>query len=379
MTKKHISRLLLVVSIVFLVVGLLGLYLFREQHMLSPLGQKIWGLDSPKKHYEVVGFLPTWMTAKAKLDVQVLDQLIFLGVGVSDQGHLDWDSQAKKIHSPEFKAMQTQMKHKGKKTILGIKLFEDTKIAKLMANPAAQDRLIQELEQVVAQEEFDGVNVDFEYMANPTGVLEEEFIAFLTKLNAAELGELSLDVFCNTILKGNWTNLAQAAEILDYIVIMAYDFHRPGVDYAGPVAPIRATGAERSILETLQAAHEIGLPKEKIIVAYPLYGYEWQTADCTYAAPVKKGWSAMASYGRMKEELVAEGLEPEWDSLALSPWLCREKEGQAYQVYFENLQSLSLKIKLVVESQMGGVGFWALGYEGDDGQEVWSEVTRWVE
>ena len=348
-----------------------------KQPLASPQGKKVWGL-STKRHYEVVGFLPSWMVKKAKIEPEVLGQLIFLGVGVEANGALVWDGQAKLIYSPEFEVMRRRMHESGKKVILGVKLFEDKKIDKLMASETAQERLVGEIKEVVEQGQFDGVNVDFEYVSNPTGVLEEEFLVFLKSLREAEVGEISLDVFCNTILKGNWESLSEAAKILDWVVIMAYDFHRPGSMYAGAVAPIRAGAAERSILETLQTAWEIGLPREKLIVAYPLYGYEWRTYGEELGAQVKPGQVAMASYGRMKSELLEKGVEANWDSLALSPWIAWEEEGEWYQVYFENLASISVKVKLVVESQMGGVGFWALGYEGEEGKEVWEEVKRWV-
>ena len=49
--------------------------------------------------------------------------------------------------------------------------------------------------------------------------------------------------------------------------------------------------------------------------------------------------------------------------------------GEMMQIYFENLESLRLKFNLVAESQMGGVGFWALGYEGET-NEVWKTVDE---
>jgi spore germination protein YaaH len=46
-----------------------------------------------------------------------------------------------------------------------------------------------------------------------------------------------------------------------------------------------------------------------------------------------------------------------------------------YQAYFENIESLRAKMELAKQTQVGGVGFWALGYEGDDG-ELWKMVVE---
>jgi hypothetical protein len=45
------------------------------------------------------------------------------------------------------------------------------------------------------------------------------------------------------------------------------------------------------------------MDKKKVVLAYPLYGYEWRTGSDEYGAKAVKGWSAMASYKRVKELL----------------------------------------------------------------------------
>jgi len=361
-----------------LVVGIGGyLYIDSKKVFLDPLikmGERL-GVTEEKRHFEVVGFLPPWMVKKTKLHPEVLDQLIFLGIGVEGSGDLVWDSDAQKLYDREYLFMKEEMRKHGKKNILGLKLFEDDEIDQLMASKTAQKKLIGQVKKLVKEEDFDGINVDFEYAGDHLGVLRDGFLGFLRDLTESEIGEMSLDVFGNTIIKGESGRWREIAELLDYVVIMAYDFHRPGSDWAGAVAPIRSGPGERSVLEVLESAWELGIPKEKVIVALPLYGYEWKTYGKEYGAAVKRGWYAMASYNRMKEFIERKGIEPNWNSLSMSPWLVYEDEGAVKQIYYENLQSLSVKYRLVKESQLGGVGFWALGYEGKY-DEVWEELER---
>jgi spore germination protein len=115
-----------------------------------------------------------------------------------------------------------------------------------------------------------------------------------------------------------------------------------------------------------------GLDKNKIILAYPLYGYEWRTYTQDFGSQIKRGWYQMISWKRAKEMVdgqtqgSAPTLAVKWDDLSMTPWLVFEEEGKIHQIYYENEKSLGIKIKLAEDNQFKGVGFWALGYEGED-------------
>jgi spore germination protein YaaH len=50
----------------------------------------------------------------------------------------------------------------------------------------------------------------------------------------------------------------------------------------------------------------------------------------------------------------------------MTPWLVFEENNTIHQIYYENEKSLEIKIKLAEDNQFKGIGFWALGYEGED-------------
>ena len=179
--------------------------------------------------------------------------------------------------------------------------------------------------------------------------------------------EIGIDIFVNTINKGSKEKLDRLFGIVDEVVIMAYDFHRPGMDISGPVAPLAAPVGERSILEVVQRIVYLELPRNKIVMAFPLYGYEWKTYSADYRAQIKRGWYQVASIKRVNELIKTKGYEVKWDEEAASPWISYVENGQIYQIYFENIKSLKIKIDLVEQNGFKGVGFWALGYEGDAG------------
>lgn len=367
------------IGLVFLLIlaVIVGSWFFEKGKIdiLNPLG-KAREIVKKKEEYEVMGFLPTWMIGKTMEYKDEINKLVFLGIEVDQNGKLVWDFQAKKIHSEEYKKLRDSIKKSGGKNILGIKLFKDEDLDKLVENERAIDNLISEISFIKKEKGFNGINVDFEYQGDPTKVLEDDFLAFLKKLKQSGLGEISLDVFANTIIKGSKERLVSLMDNLDELVIMAYDFHRPGVDFAGAVAPIKSGVGERNILEIMDKINEFGLERKKIIMAYPLYGYEWKTYTDEYGSAIKRGWYQMASWKRVNELLNgdAKNLKINWSDVSMSPWMSFENGGQIHQIYYEDLKSVSAKIDLVKQIGLKGFGFWALGYEGED-KNLWKVVN----
>jgi len=362
------KRILLVISIFLVVGGILIWFLSKKDLILSPLGERV-GTEKGEK-LETFGFLPSWMVGKTRVYGKEVDNLIFLGIEVDKNGDLIWETQAKKINNENFLEQKKKIKEGGGKNILGIKLFKDEELDKLLEKKLARENLIKQLKQLKIENNFDGINVDFEYQGNPVAILGQNFLDFLDQLNLAEVGEVSVDVFANTIIKGDEEKLKILMGKIDHLIIMAYDFHRPGVDYAGAVAPIGSPIGERNITEIVNKILSVGLDKNKIVMAYPLYGYEWKTYTEEFGSQIKRGWYLMASWNRTKELIKEKNLEVKWDEVSMSPWVSFKEKGIIHQIYFENKKSLKAKIDLVKQNKLGGYGYWALGYEGED-EGIW--------
>ena len=343
----------------------------KKEDLLSPLGRKTEE-NGLVDDYRVIGFLPTWMVGKTVDYCEQLTDMVFLGVEMNEKGQLIKDGAWRVLKGEEYEKVKNGFGECGGRNILGVKLFDDNKIDVFINSDEARKTFVEELRVLVREDGFDGVNIDFEYQGNSVAVLGGDFVEFMEELKMADLGELSLDIFVNTILKGSTEQILGLMESVDYVIVMAYDFHRPGMDFAGPVSPIRSVAGERSVWELVERVVVMGLPRKKMIMAFPLYGYEWKTETIDFGARVKRGWWALASYKRMKEFSVGRW---QWDEKSMTPWLVYEEDGEIRQIYYENLESLKRKFSLVKNSQWGGVGFWALGYEGNYG-DVWVELKK---
>lgn len=345
-----------------------------KSFLLSPLSNNS-DRNKQESSLKTVGFLPTWMIGKTRFYSGELDELIFSGIEVDKTGNLIWDYQSKKIDNEDFLKQKENITKTGGKNILGIKLFKDDELNKLLGDEKALNNLINQVREQVVEKKFDGVNVDFEYQGDPTAILNQSFLSFLEKLRKVEVGKISVDVFVNTINKGGTEQISNLIKKVDELIVMAYDFHRPGVDFAGAVAPIEAPMGERSILEVVTNITNIGLDRNKIVLAFPFYGYEWKTETEEFGSQIKRGWYQMSSWDRTKKLIEEKGLEVNWDETSMTPWLVFEEENEIHQIYYENKKSMDIKVKLAKDNGFRGVGFWALGYEGEENVLVVDDRT----
>jgi len=354
-----------------------------KNEILSPLVLR-QAQDKNENKFQVVGFLPTWMIGKTKMYGSELTQLIFSGIEVNKDGSLLWDFQSKKINNDDYVAIKNNVKAKGGKNLVSIKLFIDKNLDYLVANAESKSRLYAEVRDIVVAGGFDGVNVDFEYMSDPIRILDDDMIVMFEEMKKAGWGIVNVDVFANTIIKGDVKELDRLARTVDGVIIMAYDFHRPGSEIAGAVAPMMADVGQRSIAEIVNRLSADGVAKEKFVMAYPLYGYQWETINGELNSPtMANGYGVTILY---KEGIgYTAGI---FDDKAKSPWFAwiekeerfkyvTKKVGKYYQkvkefytidqwhqAYLENEDSLKSKIEVVKQAKIGGTGFWALGYEG---------------
>ncbi|RLC35723.1 hypothetical protein DRH14_00040 [Candidatus Shapirobacteria bacterium] len=392
--KKRFWLVGLILLIIGLVMAVVDYIDDKEMEILNPLSGQSRLIK--KNNYRVVAFLPPWMINKVKKIDKGIDDLIFLGVEVEENGSLKWDFQSKKIWSDKYLSMKKNIKKRGGKNILGLKLFDDNKLNNFFGSEKNQNKFLSEVKELVSNGNFDGVNLDFEYQGNPMAILEREVLSLVKQLRELDVGEISLDVFCNTVIRGQKEDLERLINELDWLMIMAYDFHRPGTTRTGSVAPLKSDLGKRDIWEVFNKISDLKIDKKKTVMIYPLYGYEWKTVGEKMNAVVKGKWWQMASYGRIKKELKqfrdklydlrqvdCDGFRPLkegeaklcFDELSLTPWLVFKRDGEIRQIYYDDLNSLEIKVQVVKDLNWGGVAFWALGYEGESG-EVWKMVER---
>lgn len=340
----------------------------------------------------MIGFLPYWnITDELEIDFDVVDQLIYFNLMVDINGDIikygDEGGGWFMYNNPKLDFWLKKAKEKNKKTLLCIASFDAEVMFQIAANENKQDKVIKIILDAIKEKDFDGVDIDFEYFEqyNHQG-FGKNFNNFMARLRK-KLDKidpdliLSVDIYPKAIIENEPYKLKEMNEIIDQLIIMAYDFTQSGSYHAGPVAPINTDTSlnekirdNYSIMQTLKAAKG-KIDREKLILGIPLYGYKWRTYDDKHRSATYPGIGEMTSYSRMKKLTEEKDLVINWDELAQSPWTVYQESWGFTQIYFENMMSLKSKFDLVKNSNLRGIAFWALGYEGKE-KDIWGYLKK---
>ncbi|OGD73887.1 hypothetical protein A3A84_00550 [Candidatus Collierbacteria bacterium RIFCSPLOWO2_01_FULL_50_23] len=344
----------------------------------------------------VFGFLPYWnMKDSDKLYVKSLTHLAYFGIDLNEDGSIKkYDKPGEKepgwnkLNSTAFAVLSRQIKLLGKKLILVVRVMENDQIENLLGHPDSRQKAIESILQTVADKQFDGVNVDFEYMGYPdesTRALFSQFVSDLSakcKMEAARPArnathsvaggcEMSLDVFADSASKNRLYDLKALAKSADVIIVMAYDFFRPSSSQSGPVAPLRGkcinsnSCLDYDIVTSISDVSKL-VPAYKLLLGVPFYGYEWQTVDREFLARTYPKTGGLATYKRVRDLLsdaTISSLSATWSAATFTPYLSYFEDGNIYQIHYDDENSLRLKIEFVHQAKLAGIAIWALGYE----------------
>lgn len=232
------------------------------------------------------------------------------------------------------------------------------------------DKLANDIVNVIAEYNLDGINVDIENLTSEDRDAFSEFVRVLRE-KMPEDKILSVCVAANPeASEKGWQgsyDYAKLGEFSDYLFVMTYDEHSQG-GACGPVSSL--TFVEKSIQYALQY-----VSKDKIVIGIPFYGRYWKEGAETGGEAVVIGAipalvsknKAVVKYDETIGEasvtfsIYADGVKSKINGVEL-------EEG-IYHIWYPNEASIKAKLDLVNQYDLLGAGVWALGQEKVD---VWS-------
>ncbi|HPU63218.1 MAG TPA: glycosyl hydrolase family 18 protein [Mobilitalea sp.] len=231
----------------------------------------------------------------------------------------------------------------------------------LLSYTSRRENLSNALVEAAIQYKINGINIDFEKIPSKAG---EHFIQFIRELSVKCRNNgivLSVDNYVPAPYN-KYYNRKEQGEIVDYIIVMAYDEHHAGSDVIGPVASLDYV--KSAIDNTLEE-----VPKEKTIIAIPFYSRLWKE---TKEGEVSSESFAMTPAAKIFSD---NNVELKWDAAVGSYFGEYEKDGAVYKMWLEDEKSIEEKMKLIYEADLAGVGAWKLGLEKE---EVWNVIIRYM-
>lgn len=232
----------------------------------------------------------------------------------------------------------------------------------VLASTTKRTALIDNLMKEALSCGMDGINIDFEKVNDAkTG---ENFVQFLRELSIrCRANNLVLSVANYVPYNFNAQyDLEEQGIVADYVIVMAYDEHWAGSPEAGSVSSIDYV--RYGIEKTCEM-----VPSNKIVVALPFYTRLWKTNGTTVtseAYPMTGTDGVLAAYG----------MTAQWDENTSQNYAETMLGDTLYQIWIEDIQSLTVKLNVMRNYDLGGVAAWRLGYEPASVWELFKAYTQ---
>ncbi|MBV9763161.1 MAG: glycosyl hydrolase [Acidobacteriaceae bacterium] len=251
--------------------------------------------------------------------------------------------------------------------------FNQENFHKFASAPDARRRFIQTLIEESKKHGYLGFQFDFENIALTDGGLLTALVTETAQAFHAEHLQLSIATvpnapgypghggFAKWIFE-NWRgayDLKALSEQVDLICLMTYDEHTRYTP-PGPVAGYPWT------LENLDYALKV-VPKEKLSLGIPVYGYRWFAGEPTRPGPnvEERPANSAETVGALAvQQLVAEyHAEIQWDPQDRVSWFYFYRDQTREWVFFTDARTFRERYNLVRERGIEGFCSWVLGEE----------------
>jgi spore germination protein YaaH len=237
-------------------------------------------------------------------------------------------------------------------------------IHKVLSKTSSREKLVNEIIAQAIRYNLDGINIDFESLFTETG---PHYIQFLRELSVKCRSNqiiLTADSYVPAAYN-KFYDYQEQGQILDYVIIMAYDEHYSGSEEAGSVSSIGYFNT--AISSTLEM-----VPKDKIIIGLPFYTRLWKE----YVELGEKKLSSEAlGMSAVEQVLLDNNVTATWDETSGQYYAEYQKEDATYKVWLEEEESIDAKLSLIHAANLAGAASWRLGFEKTS---IWDIILKYV-
>jgi spore germination protein YaaH len=227
--------------------------------------------------------------------------------------------------------------------------FDAQRVSLVVNDPARRAQHIQDILALVRDNDYDGIDIDYESLDPADRDAFSQFIEELALALHEEGKLLSIAVHAKTDDAGAWggaaaQDWARLGAAVDAFKIMTYDFHN-GASEAGPIAPLDWVDAVLSYAATV-------VPPEKTWMGVPVYGYNW-----TGSRAQSLNWRQSL---QLAEQQGAQGQRD-----AASGELAFSYDDGRHTVWFNDGETLAGRLALLRDKHpnVAGIAIWPLGGE----------------
>uniref|UniRef100_U5EY78 Putative chitinase like lectin n=1 Tax=Corethrella appendiculata TaxID=1370023 RepID=U5EY78_9DIPT len=298
---------------------------------------------------------------------------------------LDLDQEWRVGYITKFQNLK--LKFPGLKTIAAVGGWNEgsKKFSIVAASAELRKRFAVDAREFCLKYKFNGLDMDWEYPADRGGnvqVDKQNFVELLKEIRSEfDKSKLILSAAVGaTEFRGEISyNIPLISKYLDFISLMAYDFHGPWNDsdpYGGfvtglnsplYVGPTDLTDREKqyNVNSSLHYWLSQGAPREKLILGIPLYGHTFALVDPNQhdigAASNTAGTAheCLQTGGAIGYNEICKELEQwtrYWSKEQKAPYAVKGNQWASY----DDIKSITLKTQYILDHGLGGAMVWSL-------------------
>lgn len=273
------------------------------------------------------------------------------------------DEAADTKNMPALHALKS--KNPGLKTLLSVGGFTwSTNFPALAATAEGRERFATSCAAMMTKFGFDGLDIDWEFPQNATD--KANYTLLLQTIRATAKGALLTIAAPASAKQAANYDLTAIAKTVDWINLMAYDFHGSWETATGPNAPLASTDGldVKTAIKTYLGA---GVPRAQLVLGMPTYGRGFAKATSAtfgggYTGVPKGTWEdGVFDYKDLAANYVTK-LTRTVDPVTKVPSLFDPATGTL--ISYDDPDSLGTKAKYVHDQALGGAMLWELS--GDD-------------
>ncbi|XP_069837632.1 di-N-acetylchitobiase-like isoform X2 [Dendropsophus ebraccatus] len=253
---------------------------------------------------------------------------------------------------------------------------------KYIVDPHNRTAWIAEKVKLAKDQYMDGINLDIEQRVSNgsaeyyalTALVEETTEAFHREIPGSQV---TFDVVWIPNVAHEFYNYTAIADLCDFLFVMSYD--EPPENRTAHIAAANAA-FNQTIAGYEQFIH-IGVYPKKLVMGVPWYGYDHICHNLTEDNQCKLGKSSFQGakgvnlegtqvpYRTMMKQVNNSMTGRLWDDIQKAPFYnYKDTKGNIHQVWYDDPQSISLKVAYVKKLGLRGIGMWngdLLDYSND--------------
>ncbi len=243
--------------------------------------------------------------------------------------------------------------------LLAVRMTNSDLNLKILADKAAQERIISDTIKTALENNFSGVVLDLELFSLFDEKVPKQINSFILDFSRASKQDnlyFAQTIYGDVFYRHRLYDLESIGRQVDEIMVMAYDFSKSRGE-PGPNFPLEGREKYGYDMKMMIQDFLTVVPREKLSVIFGMYGYDWTVDD--KKRPIKPAESL--SDNKISSDYLdncSENCKVFRDNLSRETQI-NTKE---HVVWFEDLKSVQAKQKFLQSQGIGSFAYWAFGY-----------------